>query len=178
MRSCFAGLADGLRDHLADDSEHVVLFDYHRHRIAEVFASQPDLPLHQDSAAGFLHGFLTTIAHLIPADGVQQQTTFPILGGTLLLGRDLPVPDAATTAGHAFTDRLAAILADHDAGSPTDAAIDLVRGAFEIAGDVPVTCAALGAFCLGVLYASPWLPDHTDPTPLLAAACHLALHLR
>src|SRR5262249_24783596 len=178
MRSCFAGLADGLHDQLADDTDYAVLFEYHHRRIAGVFRSQPDLPLHQDSVGGFLHGFLTTAAHRIPDGSVQQQTTFPVLGGTLLLARHLPIPDAPATAGRAFIDRLADELPQSPASVHDDLALALVTGAFAIAGDIPVTCSALGGFCLGVIYTNPWLPDGIDPTALITAACHLALHIR
>ncbi|MDQ3885725.1 MAG: hypothetical protein M3308_01590 [Actinomycetota bacterium] len=47
-------MARGLREDLVEGSEFHGLFEYHRDRIAAPFASQPDLPLHQDTVAGFL----------------------------------------------------------------------------------------------------------------------------
>jgi hypothetical protein len=177
VRSCFAGLADGLRADLVEGSEYRELFDYHRGRIAALFASQPDLPLHQDTVAGFLHGFLVTGVHFVPAGSLEQESMFPVLGGALLLGRDLPIDAdlAAATAGRGFVERAAATLADPDLGG---AALGLVREAFVMAADVPMTCASLGGFCLGVLYAAPYLPERgPDPAPLIAAACQLARDL-
>jgi hypothetical protein len=51
----------------------------------------------------------------------------------------------------------------------------VVGHAFEVAGDVPMTCAVLAGFCLGVFDAEPYLPP-TNPRPesLIAAACQLA----
>ncbi|MGH3752881.1 MAG: hypothetical protein ACRDRP_09325 [Pseudonocardiaceae bacterium] len=60
LRSCFEGLASGLQVHLVEGSETRELFEYHRGRIVALFASQPDLPLHQDTVAGFVNGFLVT----------------------------------------------------------------------------------------------------------------------
>ncbi len=181
MRSCFVGLADGLRDHLAPGSDLLILHARHRQRIAGVFASQPDLPLDQDSLAGFLHGFLVAGAHLVPPGGVQQQAMFPVLGATVLLARTLPINPGPATRGRRFIGRLALTLPPEepaDTQADTAVAAGLVTEAFEFAGDVPITCASLGGFCLGVLYTAPWLPEDTDPVPLLAAACRLALRLR
>ena len=91
VRSCFAGLADGLREHLVEGTWTRQLFDYHRVRMEALFASQPDLPLHQDTVAGFLQGFLTTAAYFVPDDSVEQESMFPVFGGALLLGQDLPI---------------------------------------------------------------------------------------
>ncbi len=41
-----SGLASGLRAHMVEGTETRWYFDYHRGRIEELFASQPDLPLH------------------------------------------------------------------------------------------------------------------------------------
>jgi hypothetical protein len=51
----------------------------------------------------------------------------------------------------------------------------LVSWAFTTAPDAPMTCASLGGFCLGVLYAAPYLTgSDAGPAALLAAACELA----
>jgi hypothetical protein len=171
LRACFAALADGLHADLTTDNEHRLLYEYHSGRIRSIFAANPDLPLHQDSVGGFLHGFLVTGAHYVSEDTVEQQTMFPVLGGTLLLARDLPIGPPDLTAGRGFIDRLAATVADTDPAPGTA----LVHQAFDIAGDIPVTCATLGAFSLGVAYTVPYLPaDGDDPTTLIAAACQLA----
>ena len=180
MRSCFAGLADGLREDLSPGGDQVILCEHHRARIAAVFASQPDLPLDQDSLAGFLHGFLVTGAHLLPPGSLQQQALWPVLGGTVLLARTLPINPGPVTRGRRFIGRLALTLPPEqpaETHTADRAAATLVHQAFDIAGDVPLTCASLGGFCLGVLYTTPWLPENTNPVPLLAAACRLALHL-
>ncbi len=75
-----------------------------------MFASQPDLPLDQDSLAGFLHGFLVTGAHLLPPGSLQQQALFPVLGGTVLLARTLPINPGPVTPGRRFIGRLALTL--------------------------------------------------------------------
>lgn len=177
VRSCFAGLAAGLHSQLARGSESRNLFEYHRGRIAAIFATQPDLPLHQDTVAGFLHGFLTVGMHYVPEHTVEQQSMFPVLGGALLLGKDLPIDasPAATAVSSEFFDRAVAALDDP---APVGGSLNMVRHAFVIAGDVPMTCASLAGFCLGVLYAGPYLPEfNADPSPLIAAACYLARDL-
>jgi len=177
LRACFRALADGLDADLTTDNEHRLLYEYHSGRIRSIFTANPDLPMHQDSVGGFLHGFLITGAHFIPEDTVEQQATFPVLGGTLLLARDLPIGPPDLTAGHGFIDELTATITDIDPGPGTA----LVHHAFAIAGDIPVTCATLGGFTLGVAYTLPYLPDDRDdsdggpdPVTLIAAACQLA----
>lgn len=176
VRSCFVGLASGLQAHLAEGSESRELFDYHRSRIAALFASQPDLPLHQDTVAGFVHGFLTVGAYFVPDDSVEQQSMFPVLGGALLLGQSLRIEADPTdvTTGLGFFDRAAPALGGPD---PTGTVRDLVSRAFAMAPDVPMTCASLGGFCLGVLYTAPYLHVDTGPAVLLTAACELARDL-
>ncbi len=180
MRSCFAGVAEGLREDLSPGSDQLILYEHHCQRIAGLFASQPDLPLDQDSLAGFLHGFMITSAHLVPLGSDQQQAMFPVLGATVLLARTLPITPGPLTRGRRFIGRLARTLPPAEpADTEADAAVaaGLVTEAFALAGDIPITCASLGGFCLGVLYTAPWLPEDTDPVPLLAAACRLALRL-
>lgn len=131
-RSCFVGLAAGLQAHLVEGTETRWYFDHHRGRIAELFASQPDLPLHQDTVAGFIHGFLITGAYFVADDSVEQQSMGAALGGALLLGQDLPIDadPADVTVGFGFFERAAPALADPD---PTGAPSDLVRQAFNMA---------------------------------------------
>lgn len=176
VRSCFVGLASGLQADLAEGSEYRDLFEYHRGRIAALFASQPDLPLHQDTVAGFVHGFLTVGAYFVPDDSVEQQSMFPVLGGALLLGQDLRIDadPAEVTAGLSFFERAAPALGDPD---PTGTVRDLVWRAFAMAPDVPMTCASLGGFCLGVLYTIPYLYVDAGPAALITAACELAHEL-
>ncbi|MGH3799259.1 MAG: hypothetical protein ACRDTD_03830 [Pseudonocardiaceae bacterium] len=174
LRSCFEGLASGLQAHLVEGSESRQLFEYHRGRIAAIFASQPDLPLHQDTVAGFLQGFMVTCAYFVAAGSVEQESTFPVLGGVLLLGQDLPI-DAEpvdVTAGLGFFERAAQALGDTD---PADVIYELVERAFALVPDVPMTCASLGGFCLGVLYATPYLTgSDAGPAAMFTAAWELA----
>lgn len=178
MRSCFAGLADGLREQLAEGSESRELFEYHRGRIEALFASQPDLPLHQDTVAGFVQGFLVTGAYFVPDDSVEQQSMFPVLGGALLLGQDLPIDTspADTVAERGFFERFTLAMSDFDHPS---VAYELVQRAFSLAPDVPISRASLGGFCLGVPYANPYyLPaSGADPMVLISAACQHARDL-
>jgi hypothetical protein len=175
-RACFTCLACGLEVDLTEGSESRALFEYHRTAIQSLFATQPDLPLHQDSVAGFLHGFLMAGTYLVPEGSVEQGSMFPVLGGVLLLGRYLPVGPARTNVGRRFMARIAALLGDWD--GEVGPACAVVRHAFAVAGDVPMTPASLGGFCLGVIYATPYLvPSGADPVPLIAAACRLAAEL-
>ena len=182
LRACFSALADGLNVDLDSDNEQRLLYEYHSGRIRSIFAASPELPMHQDSVGGFLHGFLITSAHYVPEDTLEL-ATFPVLGGTLLVARDLPIGPPDLTAGHGFIDQLTGTITDIDPGPGTA----LVHHAFAVAGDIPVTCATLGGFSLGVAYTLPYLPDPgpdldegpdlddgPDPASLIAAACQLA----
>src|SRR5215470_14839590 len=161
LRACFSALADDLQAELAGDSKHQPLYEHHARQIRQLFANYPDLPLHQDSVGGFLHGFLITRAYYVPELSVVKQAMFPVPGGTLLLARELPTGDRDRTAGYSVICRLAASVADFD---PRLVAY-LVPEAFRIAGDIPLTCATLGGFSLGVAYTQPYLPSGgPDPT--------------
>ncbi|MBV8541953.1 MAG: hypothetical protein JO268_15680 [Pseudonocardiales bacterium] len=177
VRSCFTSLANAFEDRLAEDSEIRELADYHRGRIESVFDSQPDLPLHQDTVAGFLQGFVITIAYYVPDGSVEQQSVFPVLGGALLLGQDLPIDTspARSAAGRGFIERAVVVLED---ARCTNIAYELVKQAFNLVPDVPMSCASLGGFCLGVLYASPYVTGPAaDQTALMSAACRHAREL-
>lgn len=171
-------MASGLREQLAEGSESRELFEYHRGRIEALFASQPDLPLHQDTVAGFVQGFLITGAYFVPDHSVEQQSMFPVLGGALLVGQDLPIDTspAGIVAGRGFFERFALAMSDFDHPS---VAYELVLRAFALTPDVPIIRASLGGFCLGVLYANPYyLPaSGTRPTVLISAACQHARDL-
>jgi hypothetical protein len=56
-RSCFRGLRKALHTHFRDESIRKGYEDA-RDLIADLFGSQPDVPITQDSLAGFLNGFL------------------------------------------------------------------------------------------------------------------------
>jgi hypothetical protein len=180
-RACFTRLALGLRVDLIEGSESRELFEYHRAEIQSFFAAQPDLPLHQDSVAGFLHGFETAELYLVPPGSVERECMFGVYGGAFLVGRHLPVGPARSSAGHRFMLRMAAKLDgwEHEP-APAAAALAcaLVQDAFVLAGDVPMNSASLGGFCLGLRYALPYLTV-TWPgiLPLIAAACQLSAAL-
>ncbi|MGH3773777.1 MAG: hypothetical protein ACRDRW_20705 [Pseudonocardiaceae bacterium] len=171
VRSCFESLAGAFEEHAARDSGIRELADYHRGRIESVFDSQPDLPLHQDTVAGFLQGFMITVIYHVSADSLEQDAVFPALGGALLLGQDLPIDTspAMLAAGRGFIERAAVVLAESE---PTDVAYQRVREAFDLAPDVPMSCASLGGFCLGVLYATPYVAGPAEnQAALMSAAC-------
>jgi hypothetical protein len=171
LRACFSALADDLRAELVGDGKHQPLYEHHAREIRQVFAEYPDLPLHQDSVGGFLHGFLIVREHYIPEQSPEQRAMFPVPCGALLLARELPTGDRDRTAGYSVICRLAASVADFD---PRPGA-HMVSEAFRMAGDIPLTCATLGGFSLGVAYAHPYLlSGGPNPTNLVAAACELA----
>jgi hypothetical protein len=110
-------------------------------------------------------------------DSVEQESMFPVLGGALLLGQDLPIDadPVDVTAGLGFFERATQALDDTD---PADVIYELVERAFTLAPDVPMTCASLGGFCLGVLYATPYLTgSDAGPAAMLTAAWKLAYGL-
>lgn len=171
VRSCFESLASAYEEAVAQDGEIRELADYHRGRIESVFDTQPDLPLHQDTVAGFLQGFVITITYYVTQNSVQQQSVFPVLGGALLLGQDLPIDTSPGTigAGRGFIERAVVVLAGSE---PTNVAYERVREAFDLVPDVPMSCAALGGFCLGVLYATPYVSGPAaNQAALMSAAC-------
>jgi hypothetical protein len=177
LRACFGALADDLHAELAGDSKHQPLYEHHARQIRQLFARQPDLPLHQDSVGGFLYGFLTVRAHYVPQRSLEQQAMFPVLCGTLLLARELPTGDRDRTAGYSFICRLVAGIDEYDLQLEYDPrpGAHLVLEAFRVAGDIPLTCATLGGFSLGVAYTHPYLPPGaSDPASMVAAACELA----
>lgn len=184
VRSCFAGLAIGLREHLAEGSASRELFDYHRERMEALFASQPDLPLHQDTVAGFLQGFMMTAAYFVADGSVEQESMFPVFGGALLFGQDLPIDTspAGIAAGPGFIERAALALDGARGIGHPSVVYELVQRAFAMIPDVPMNRASLGGFCLGVIYTIPYLsgpgPDlGTDPASLISAACQHARDL-
>ena len=175
LRSCFEGLASGLAPHLVEGSESRQLYEYHRDRIAAIFVSQRDLPLHQDTVVGFVHGFLVSGAYFVADDSIEQESMFPVLGGALLLGQDLPIDVGDVTAGAGFFERAAQLVCDIH---PADEIYELVHLAFGLAPDVPMTCASLGGFCIGVLYTAPYLTgSDAGSAQLITAACDLARDL-
>jgi hypothetical protein len=171
-RSCFESLASVYEERLAQDSEIHELAGYHRDRIESIFESQPDLPLHQDTVAGFLQGFVITAGYYVTDGSVAHQSLFPVLGGALLFGQDLPIDTSPVTAGRSFIERAVVVLED---ASSTSVAYERVQQAFDLVPDVPMNCASLGGFCLGVLYTTPYLTGPaTDQTELMSAACQHA----
>src|SRR5437773_5976752 len=149
-RECFVRLAIRLEQDLTEGSASRALFEFHRTVIQSLFSNEPDLPLHQDSVAGFLYGFRAAGSYLLPAGSLEQEAMVPVLGGLLLVGRYLPLGPAWTRAGRVFLARIAAALDCWDGDAVV--AVPIVRGEFAAAGDVPMTTASLGGCCLGALY--------------------------
>jgi hypothetical protein len=124
-----------------------------------------------------VNGFLVTGAYFVADDSVEQESMGPVLGGALLLGQDLPIDadPVDVTAGLGFFERAAQAVGDND---PTDVIYELVQRSFAMTPDVPMTCASLGGFCLGVLCTIPYITgSDAGPAALLTAACELARDL-
>ncbi|MGH3869575.1 MAG: hypothetical protein ACRDQ4_26430 [Pseudonocardiaceae bacterium] len=177
VRSWFRVSDRSLQARLVHGSESREMFEHHRDQIEAIFASQPDLPLHQDTVVGFVNGFLITGAYFVAEDSAEQKLMGPVLGGALLLGQDLPIDadPADVTAGLGFFERVTPVVGDN---GPTDVIYELVHQAFAMSPDVPMTYSSLGGFCLGVLYTMPYLTgSDAGPAALLTAACELARDL-
>lgn len=170
MKSCFHGLGEGLATHLDDPNERL-LFDYHHHRIASIFANRSALLADQDAIAGFLNGFLTAIARFVPNDSVEQESTFPVLGGIYLTGV-AAVGESAERDGREFIAQLAATLEPSDFADALELAnaMQAVRAIFATTPDVPIDWASLAGFALGVLYAGPYVPPDSAGIEYLFAA--------
>jgi len=91
----------------------------------------------------------------VPESSVEEEPMFRVLGGALLLGQDLPLDaDPDSTAGCGFVERASRAM---DVPEPPDEDCDLVRQAFALVPDRPMSHASLGGFCLGALYAGSYL---------------------
>jgi hypothetical protein len=93
---------------LADEGDALLTFEYHAEQIRRRFARHADVAMHQDGVAGFLHGFLMAGGFFVPDGTMGQQAMFPVLGGALLAGQDLPAGDEDEAGGREMLDELAA----------------------------------------------------------------------
>jgi hypothetical protein len=173
LKSCFAGLGEGLARHL-DDPEQRTLFDYHRDRIAGVLADNAvELATNQDAVAGFLNGFLATVATFVANGSIEQEATFEVLGGVYLLGVKIESDAVAETDGREFIARLV-ITVETEVREPDPdeviAAAGVIREMFSSTPDVPISYASLSGFVLGMFYAAPYLPRRTTGLENLFAA--------
>jgi hypothetical protein len=77
---------------LAADSMTRRQFDARRQEIADLLATQPDIPFTQDSLAGFFHGFMIGGMYFASHELTEQQNDamFPVLGGIYLLAAPAP----------------------------------------------------------------------------------------
>lgn len=173
LKSCFAGLGQGLARHL-DDPEQRTLFDYHRDRIAGVLADNAvELADNQDAVAGFLNGFLATVATFVASGSIEQETTFEVLGGIYLLGLKTEADGTDEADGRDFIARLVmTVETEVQEPDPDDvtAAVGVVRDMFDTTPDVPISYASLSGFVLGMFYAGPYLPARTTGLENLFAA--------
>jgi hypothetical protein len=83
LRSCFQDLGEGMSADLAADSVMRRQFDARRQEIADLLATQPDIPVTQDSLAGFFNGFMIGGMYFASHELIQEQNDvmFPVLGG-------------------------------------------------------------------------------------------------
>jgi hypothetical protein len=178
LKSCFAGLGEGLAQHL-DDPGQRTLFDYHRDRIAGVLADNAvELATNQDAVAGFLNGFLTTVATFVANGSIEQEATFEVLGGVYLLGVKTESDVVEAADGREFIARVVmTVETEVQEPDPEEviAATGVIREMFSTTPDVPISYASLSGFVLGMFYAAPYLPTNTTGlSNLFAAVSQLA----
>jgi hypothetical protein len=178
VKSCFEAIGIGIADQLNGDERFIL--EHHRDRIAALLRSQPDIVVSEDVCAGFLNGFLSVGAYLVPDGSIEQESMQPVLGGIYLLAEAVEdVPDGGDPAG--FFGRLAKTMdaeGDLVALSATDRSTikDLVRSMFSTTPDVPLNRNTLSGYVLGLMYGGPYLPTHDGAglARLMAGVRHLA----
>jgi hypothetical protein len=185
-RSCFRGLATALGEHFRDEALRAG-YESARDEISLLLRSQPDVPVTQDSLAGFLNGFLLAGAQFATPDLIQRKNDamFPVMGGIHLLGSDAPLscpPEQLTVLRSGFFQRLGGTLDDELLPQPAGieevyaAASEQIRRIFGTTPDVPVNRESLAGFVLGLMYCHRYVPavDGGGLTALLVAAYLLA----
>jgi hypothetical protein len=184
-RSCFRGLRKALHTHFRDESIRKGYEDA-RDLIADLFGTQPDVPITQDSLAGFLNGFLLACTQFATIELINEQNDdmFPVIGGVYLLGAKAPLscqPEQLDALKAGFFRRLTGPLRADLRPQPADvrqrnaAAEDAIRRILGTTPDVPVNRESLAGFVLGVMYSHRYLPTDGDGlTAIMVAACHLA----
>lgn len=184
-RSCFRGLREALSTHLSDESLRKSYED-ERAVIEEVLETQPDVPVTQDSLAGFLNGFVLAGTQFATPELIAQHNDamFAVIGGTYLLGAEAPLscrPVQLDAVRAGFFQRLSRPLFDDLLPQPAEveqryaAALEAIRGIFGTTPDVPVNAESLAGFVLGVMYSHRYMPtDGEELTAVMVAAHRLA----
>ena len=184
-RSCFRGLRKALHTHFRDESIRKGYEDA-REQIVDLLGSQPDVPITQDSLAGFLNGFLLACTQFATVELINQQNDemFPVIGGVYLLAARAPLsckPAQLDALKTGFFTRLSGPLrADRLPQSPdvrqqNSAAEDAIRRIFATTPDVPINRESLAGLVLGVMYSHRHIPaDGEVLAAIMAAACLLA----
>ena len=184
-RSCFRGLRKALHTHFRDESLRQGYEDA-RDQIADLLGSQPDVPITQDSLAGFLNGFLLACTQFATIELINEQTDdmFPVIGGIYLLAAKAPLscqPEQLDALKAGFFRRLTGPLGADFRSQPADArqrnaaAGDAIRRIFSTTPDVPVNRESLAGFVLGVMYSHRYVPaDGEVLAAIMVAACVLA----
>jgi hypothetical protein len=155
------------------DEDMRALFEYHSNRVAEVLASQPDVPATETTMAGFLNGFRTAATVLADDPRLAIDTMDAQLGGIYLYAVETTKPrtetaDEPSPDPRRFFARLdETLLAEPVYLALTDkerrTAQETVRRSFAETPDVPVTAASLAGFVLGLLYATPFVAQRAIP---------------
>jgi hypothetical protein len=175
-RSCFRGLSKALSAHLSDEPLRKS-YQEASAQIEELLSTQPDVPVTQDSLAGFLNGFLLAGAQFATPDLIERHNDamFAVIGGIYLLGAQAPLccqPAQLDTLRAGFFRRLSGPLLDDLLQQPADikrrnaAPAQAIGRMFSTTPDVPVNAESLAGFVLGVMYSHRFLP--TDGEGLLA----------
>jgi hypothetical protein len=175
-----------MSSHLTEGNPLRAQFDQQRDLIAEVFASQPDLPITQDALAGFLNGFMITGMVFLSENDIARHNDemFDVLGGIYLLSVGAPM--ACSPAQHdalrsGFFRRMTGPVLDELVPQPADVeekyalAEDAIRRIFATVPDVPVNAESLAGFILGFLYSQQFIPlDAGGRVEIMVAAYLMA----
>ena len=182
-RSCFRGLRKALRTHLRDESLRTSYEDAAA-QIEELLDSQPDVPLTQDSLAGFLNGFLLACTEFATIELINQQNDlmFSVIGGTYLLGAEAPLscpPEQLDALRAGFFRRLSGPLLADLLPQPAEVqqrnavAGDAIRRIFGTTPDVPVNRESLAGFVLGVMHSHRYIPTDGEALTAIMVAAYL-----
>lgn len=182
-RSCFRGLREALCAHLSDELLRKS-YEEARAQIEELLSTQPDVPVTQDSLAGFLNGLLLAGTQFATPELIEQHNDamFAVIGGTYLLGAQAPLSCRPAQLGAlraGFFRRLSRPLLDDllpqsaDAEQRCAAAGEVIRRIFSTTPDVPVNAESLAGFVLGVMYSHRFLPADGEGLLAIMMAAYL-----
>jgi hypothetical protein len=182
-RSCFCGLREALSAHLSDETLRKSYQD-ERALIEELFESQPDVPVTQDSLAGFLNGYLLAAIQFATLELIEQRNDgmFAVIGGIHLLGVEAPLscqPAQLDAVKAGFFRRLSRPLLEYLPLPPARgerqyaAAEQVIRGIFGTTPDVPVNAESLAGFVLGVMYSHRYVPTDGEELAAIMVAAYL-----